>query len=474
MISFGTGGWRAIIADGFTKANVQLLAASLADLICEKGEAKKGICIGYDRRFMSKEAAVWAAETLAAYGVVCYMLDQEAPTPLIMFSVKALNLPWGMAITASHNPAIYNGIKVFTTGGRDAVKDVTDDLENRAAWLESSGKIASMYYEDAVRTGLIRMTSTTNDYIDSILRMVDIEAIKNAHLKVVIDPLYGVSKTCLSTILVTARCEVDMIHTRRDTLFGGKLPAPTEDTLQSLAMFITDNKIDIGVATDGDADRIGVIDDAGQYIEPNKLLVLLYYYLLKYKGWRGDAVRNNSTTSLLDRVAEAFGQKCHEVPVGFKYISAKMQETDAIIGGESSGGMTVRGHISGKDGIYAATLLVEMQAVTGKRLSELYREITDQFGSRVTVDHDYKMTPERKEELREKLYIRKELPELPFEAERTAFNDGCKVYFKNGGWVICRFSGTEPLLRICSEMPDRKNAERCVRTFEKFLRLQKD
>lgn len=472
MIHFGTGGWRAVIADGFTKANIQLLAAALAEVIRERGEQDRGVCIGYDRRFLSRESAVWAAEVLAGAGVVCRVLEQEAPTPLIMFAVERLELPWGMAVTASHNPAVYNGIKVFTAGGRDAVKEVTDDLERRAERMErAGGVIPAVRYEEGLRTGMIRTLNLTNEYIDSILDVVDLEAIKQAHLKVAIDPLYGVGKTCLSTILMTARCEVEMIHTRRDTLFGGKLPAPTEETLQGLSMFVTDHDFDLGVATDGDADRIGVVDDRGKYIAANQLLVLLYYYLMKYKGWRGDAVRNNSTTCLLDRVAQAFGQTCHEVPVGFKHVSAKMQETDAIIGGESSGGLTVRGHIHGKDGIYAATLLVEMQAVTGKRLSELYREITDRFGSLSTVERSYTMTPERKAELLEKVYQRRELPDLPFAVERTSFEDGGKAYFQNGGWVICRFSGTEPLLRICAEMERREDAEACLRAFEAFLDL---
>ena len=199
-------------------------------------------------------------------------------------------------------------------------------------------------------------------------------------LKIALDPMYGVSRTSLQTILLTARCEVEVIHDRHDTLFGGRLPSPTLQTFGALspALWWRSNVI-LGIATDGDADRIGIIDDAGAFLHPNKILVLLYYYLLKYRGFSGDAVRNHSPPpTYWIRVAEGFGEVCHEVPVGFKYISAKMQETDALIGGESSGGLTVRGHIPGKDGIYAATLLVEMVAKTGKTLSEIYREITGQ------------------------------------------------------------------------------------------------
>ena len=310
-----------------------------------------------------------------------------------------------------------------------------------------------------------------NAYIDSILALVDVEAIKRAGLNVVLDPMFGVSRTSLQTILLTARCEVEVIHERRDTLFGGRLPAPNVDTLRSLSAFVVENGCDLGIATDGDADRLGVIDDTGAFLHPNKLLVLLYYYLLKYRGWTGPCVRNNSTTHLLDRVARAFGQTCYEVPVGFKYISGKMAETNAVIGGESSGGLTVRGHIQGKDGIYAATLLCEMVAKTGKRLSTLYQEITDQFGVVCGCDADWRMTPERKAALQKRILEERERPGFPYSVERVSYEDGCKVYFENGGWVICRFSGTEPLLRVSAEMDTQAGAEACVESWRTFLNL---
>ena len=238
-----------------------------------------------------------------------------------------------------------------------------------------------------------------NEYLDSILSAVNVEAIKKASLRIGFDPMYGVSWSSLSMLLTTCRCDLEVIHDRHDTLFGGKLPAPNVDTLKPLAALVLDRHCDLGIATDGDADRLGVIDNEGQFIHPNKLLVLLYYYLVKYRGWEGPCVRNNSTSCLLDRVAAGLGQKCYEVPVGFKWVSAKMSETGAIIGGESSGGMAVRGHISGKDGIYAAALLVEMLAVTGKSVSELFAEITAQYGNPCWAEADFRMTPERKAEL---------------------------------------------------------------------------
>ncbi len=470
MIKFGTGGWRAIIGDEFTRANLQLLVAALAQKLKDEGVAERGFVIGYDRRFLSEESAQWAAEVMAGAGIHCRIIDREAPTPLIMFSVKYYDIAYGMAVTASHNPAIYNGIKVFTKGGRDADEFVTQDIEKYIAELEGS-EIPIVPYDEGIRTGLIEIINPMNIYVDSIIRSINMDAIRSRNLKVVLDPMYGVSKTALQTVLITARCDVDIIHERRDALFGGRLPAPNSKTLSSLQTFVEENHCDIGIATDGDADRLGIIDDRCQFLHPNKILVLLYYYLLKYKGWHGAAVRNIATTHLLDRIASDFGETCYEVPVGFKHISGKMAETGAIIGGESSGGLTVRGHIQGKDGIYAAALLVEMIATSGRKLSDLYQDIIDRYGSLEMSERDYKFTQEEKEAIHKKLMLDKFLPEFPVPVEKVSYADGCKVYFENGGWIICRFSGTEPLLRIFCEMDSEAAAEEITGVMEQALGL---
>ena len=469
MIKFGTGGWRAVIADEFTKANLRLLAAGLCRLMEKEGLAGAELCLGYDRRFLAKEAAHWLAEVLAGNGFRVLMIDRSSPTPLIMYTVKTRNMPYGLMVTASHNPAIYNGVKVFTAGGRDADLSVTAKIEAEIALVKEE-EIRSIDYDEALRLGLVREDNTSNEYIDSILALVDTQAIKNARLKIALDPMYGVSQTSLRTILMTCRCDVEVIHDRHDTLFGGKLPAPNATTLIPLSNFVVDKRCNLGVATDGDADRLGVIDEKGGFIHPNTLLVLLYYYLVQYRGWQGACVRNNSTTHLLDRVAEGLGQACYEVPVGFKYISAKMAETDAIIGGESSGGLAVRGHISGKDGIYAASLLTEMLAVTGKSISALYREITDRYGELCYREADFSMTPARKEELKKLLFEERILP--AFEGLiRVSREDGVKAYFADGSWVICRFSGTEPLLRMAAESAGGEQAEAYIRKWRERLAL---
>ncbi len=470
MVKFGTGGWRAIIGDEFTKANIQLLAKAMCNKMKKEGVADKPMVLGYDRRFLAKEAMQWIAQVFAAEGIESLLVNKSSPTPLIMFYVMRHELPYGMMVTASHNPAIYNGIKVFTAGGRDADEEQTEDIERYIAEVDTAN-IAEMDYVEGKEKGLIQEIYPLNEYLDNIIEAVDMEAIRNAGLRVALDPMYGVSETSLKTILLTARCDVFTIHDRHDTLFGGKLPAPNEDTLRSLQNSVIDKGCDIGIATDGDADRIGIIDDKGGFLHPNDILVILYYYLVKYKGWNGAVVRNLATTHMLDKVAERFGEKSYEVPVGFKHISAKMTETDAVIGGESSGGLTVRGHISGKDGVYAAILLVEMIAKTGKKLSEIYSEIQAECGVIHMEEKDYKFTQEKKNQMIKVLMEEQKIPELPFEIDRVSYMDGSKVYFSNGGWVIARFSGTEPLLRIFCEMPEASEARQVVRIYEDFLNI---
>ncbi len=470
MIRFGTGGWRAIIGDDFTKANVQLLTYAVAKKMKDDGAGKNGFVIGYDRRFLAEEATMWAAEVMAGMGIHCRVIRKGSPTPLIMYAVKKDNLDYGMAVTASHNPAIYNGIKLFMKGGRDADEILTGEIEKYIEKCESE-EIPVISYKEGLQKGIIEEITPMNSYIDSILASINVEAIKERNLRIVLDPMFGVSKTALQMILLTCRCDLDVIHERRDTLFGGRLPAPNSKTLASLTNFVEENKCDIGIATDGDADRLGVIDDKAEFLHPNKILVLLYYYLIKVKGWKGPAVRNIATTHLLDKIVHDSGEECHEVPVGFKHISSKMVETNAVIGGESSGGLTVRGHIQGKDGIYAASLLVEMIAVTGRKLSEIYDEITAKYGTYEMTEVDFSFSRERKGEITKLLLEDKLLPDFDLEIEKVSYIDGCKVYFKNGGWIIGRFSGTEPLIRIFCEMPTTEEAEKTSRVLEEFLGL---
>lgn len=471
MIRFGTGGWRAVIGEEFIKSNIQLLAKAMCIKMQQEGVAEKGMVIGYDRRFLAKEAMCWIGQVFAEEGICAKLINYSVPTPVTMYYVMEQELPYGMMVTASHNPAIYNGVKVFTAGGRDADEIQTGEIEAILKEIKPED-VREMDYEKAVEQRLIEEIYPLNEYLDNIIERINMQAIREAHLKVALDPLYGVSELSLKTILLTARCRLETIHENHDTLFGGQLPAPSAETVRSLQNFVVEKHCDLGLATDGDADRLGVIDDTGRFLHPNDILVLLYYYLWKYKGWHGAVVRNVASTHRLDRLAEMFGEKCYEVPVGFKHISAKMQEVDAVLGGESSGGLTVRGHILGKDGVYAASLLVEMVAVTKLKLSELMEEIEKSLGRSDMEERDYHFSKEKKEAVWKKLMEEKSLPQMPFAIDKVSYMDGSKVYLQNGGWIIARFSGTEPLLRIFCEMPEQKDAIILCELYEKFLEIE--
>lgn len=471
MIRFGTGGWRAIIGEDFVQSNIRLLAQTIAEDLKLKSLEERRIVIGYDRRFLSDKAAKWTAEVFAGNGVKVYFIEKIAPTPLIMYTVRNMNTPYGIGITASHNPAEYNGIKVFIQGGKDATAEVTYKLEAICSDIKDTD-IRILDFEEAVNNGDIEIIDPFNRYIDTILEMINTEAIKARGLKILLDPMFGVSKTSLQTILVTTRCDVDIINERHDALFGGRLPSPSSATLSRLKDMVTERKYDLGIATDGDADRLGVIDDLGNFIHPNDIMVLLYYYLLKYKGWRGPVVRNLATTHMLDKIAEYFGEKCYEVPVGFKHITAKMEETDAVIGGESSGGLTIRGHIKGKDGIFAAALLVELISVTGRNLSDIINELKKEFGNYYMMESNYSFSYDTKTKLMKLLFEDKELPNFQYKISKVSYMDGVKICFDNGGWTIARFSGTEPLLRIFTEMSSQEEALKVSNRFRDFLDLK--
>ncbi len=472
MIHFGTGGWRAIIGDEFIRSNIRRVACAVSRRMKREGVQDAGLCIGYDRRFLSREAAIWFSEVLAGEGIHTYFVNLSGPTPLIMFTVKHMDLPYGAMITASHNPAIYNGIKLFTRGGRDATQDITDAIQEECNSLDEN-EILSVPFETAKASGAIQIIDPRDTYLDSIMNQIDIPAIRRRRPRVVLDPMFGVSLTGLLTILYTARCDIDVIHDRHDAFFGGHLPAPNPETLLDLQVSVRDHHADLGIATDGDADRLGIIDEKGQYVSANLILVLLYYYLLKYKGWRGAAVRNIATTHLLDRVAEAFGEKCIEVPVGFKHISSGMDEYDALIGGESSGGLTVRGHISGKDGLYAASQLVEMISVTGRPLSSLIQEVYDTFGELQMAEYDWALTEESRTAIHDSIMVRHDLPDFGLKIDHVSYLDGCKVYF-DGSWIIVRFSGTEPRVRIFAESDTMQHAKELVRIMASFCSLPFD
>ncbi len=469
MIKFGTGGWRALIGEDFTKENVQLIASGVIKLAESEGKTDKPVIIGYDRRFLSENAARWVAEVLAGNGIKVLFLNRSSPTPLIMHTVLKHQLSIGIVVTASHNPSSYNGIKLIVEEGRDASLETTTKLEKL---IEGTEILDSYDFESAVSSGKIEyLKNPFNDFIDDIIDLLDMKALRNRGLRVLFDAMHGSGAYPLNVIFHTARLTVDTINMNKDAYFGGMMPAPNENTLQYLSNAVVQGKYDLGIAMDGDGDRVGIIDEKGRYIGANEILCMLYYYLVEYKKWRGAVVRNVATTHLLDKIAEYFGEKCYEVPVGFKYISAGMDSHNAILGGESSGGLTVKGHIHGKDSIYAASLFCEMVSVMGKTPSEIMCELEEKFGHFEMVEDNLKFKPDYKSVVEKLILEDKKLPDFDKEIERISYDDGCKITFKDSSFVICRFSGTEPLLRIFAEAENEKIAKGYINAFKSFLNI---
>ena len=470
MIRFGTGGWRAEIGKDFYMANIQLVAQALYGCMAEDGRLDKPVVIGYDRRFLSREAATWVAEVLAGNGAPVWFMNRSVPTPLVMYLVKQEALHIGVEITASHNPSNYNGVKIIVEEGRDAPVEFTDRLERKIEAL--SGAPAVLPLRQAEENGLITyLKNPFNGFIDSILSVMDVQAIRERGPRILFDSMHGSSTYPLTVIFNTARCTVDQIHGDKDAYFGGLMPAPTEDTMGELRTRVVYGGYDLGIAVDGDGDRLGVIDGNGAYISANDILVLLYYYLHEYKGWKGPVVRNLSTTHMLDRVAESFGERCYEVPVGFKYVSAKIDEVDAVLGGESSGGLTVRGHIHGKDSVYSSALFVEMISVTKRHPSELMNELRARFGSYVMEECNLPFAAEDKPAILQRIMTARELPVFASMPVKVSYIDGCKAYFDDDSFVVCRFSGTEPLLRIFAEAHTKERALSYIGAWKTLLGL---
>ncbi len=467
MIRFGTGGWRDVIGDGFTRENIQKVAQGIADLMKEEQKTDKPVMIGYDRRFLSVDAARWVAEVLTANGATVWCMHRSAPTPLVMFTVKDEKLHYGIEITASHNPAAYNGIKLIVEEGRDASVECTTHLEE----LIEKASVKRMDFADAESEGkIVWLRTPFNRFLDSILGRLDLEAIRNAGIRILFNPMHGSGTYPLMTVLYTARCTVDLMDANKDAFFGGSVPAPGLHQLETLAERVTREQYDLGIAVDGDGDRIGIIDSDGEYIDANKILVMLYYYLHEYRGWKGPVVRNLATTHMLDLLAESFGEQCYEVPVGFKYISAKLDEKDAVLGGESSGGLTVRGHIFGKDSIYAASLFVEMVCAIGRPPREIWADLVGRFGTHVMEEDNFTFQPSDKPRIHRLLMVDKQIPAFDGKTvSKIGYEDGCKVYFTDGSFVICRFSGTEPLLRIFAEDADPSRARALIQTMKSFV-----
>ena len=360
IIRFGTGGWRALIGEGFTLDNVRRLCQALANDVIRHGREDDGVVIGYDRRFLSDTAAQVAAEVFAGNNIGVNFQRGDTPTPLITYATAKEKAAYGLMFTASHNPSQWNGLKVFATDGSLPLDEQTKAIENEANALTPE-QVVKVELAVARRSGMLHEVDYTNAYVDAVETLIDLQTIREAGLRVVLDAMHGVGQVTLGIILTEARCRVDTIHARHDPLFGGRNPAPDPKELAQLITLVQEGHYHLGLAMDGDADRIAIIDNRGAYITTNELLLLVYYYLHEIRGQRGGITRNLATTHLLDRLAAHLGEPFYEVPVGFKHIAASMKAHNVLLAGESSGGLTIRGHILGKDGIFACALVVEPQ-----------------------------------------------------------------------------------------------------------------
>jgi phosphomannomutase len=460
--ALGTGGWRAKIGEGFTLHNVRRLCQAIANEVTSHGLEKQGVVIGGDRRFLSAESVRCAAEVFAGNNIHALVLCDDVPTPLVTFAVPHLQCAYGLIFTASHNPPQYNGLKVFKADGSLPLSDETDRYTAAANSLRQSDVVA-LDYEIGQAGGLIKETDLTNDYIEGIEQWVDVNKMRaGGPLRVVIDPMYGTSQLTLGMILSDGRVRTEFIHERQNPLFGGHSPAPDPERLSTLIDLVRQGNYDLGMATDGDSDRIGILDEHGRYVSTNELLVLIYWYLHEVRGLKGGVVRNCSTTHLLDRLAEHFGEPYLEVPVGFKYITAGMNQIGAIMGGESSGGLTMRGWILGKDGIFACALVCEMLAVTGKKLTQLLDDVFAITGRLTQIETGVPATPAMRVEVPRRMTAAAPTEVAGIAVDRIDTMDGIKLRLVDGSWVLLRFSGTEPILRMVAEAETQDRAQALI------------
>jgi phosphoglucomutase len=445
-IRFGTSGWRAIIADEFTFANVRLAVTAIAEHVRSRNKAPK-LIIGHDTRFLSEDFSRAAAEVLRARGVEVLFCDAPAPTPAIAHEILRRKCDGAINFTASHNPAEYHGLKFSGPDGGPALPEVTREIEARVAKLLAHPPERPAGHP----TDEFTRISPRESYLTRLGELVKFDAIRKARLKIVCDPLHGCGAGYLDRALADHGITAAAIRTGRDVLFDGTGPDVSEDNLAPLRDAVLEHKAQVGLATDGDADRFGILDEDGFWFSPNHILALLYDYLVETRGWRLPAARSVATTHLLDAVARHHGVTCYQTPVGFKYIGELIQQDKIALGGEESAGLSIRGHVPEKDGILAGLLVAEMiaarRAPLREQLQSLFRRVGAEFWPLRTNLHlpdDVKgRTVERLKEDFSKFLGRRVA-----ETDRT---DGLKLIFDDGSWILLRLSGTEPLLRIYTE-----------------------
>ena len=444
-IKFGTDGWRGIIADDFTFPNVCKATRAIASYLETAYSKDRPVLVAYDTRFLADQFARTAAEVLADLGWTVKIVDRDCPTPVIAYNARLLNSAGALMFTASHNPAPYCGIKYIPDYAGPATPEITDTIVANiedAADTPPSGK----------NSDKISIFDPKPEYLKFIYTLLDVERIRTAKLKVKYDALYSTSRGYLDTVLEHCGCEIETFHAYRDVLFGGGMPEPKGEQLIELVEAVKKDQADLGLATDGDSDRFGIVDEQGNVLTPNTVLLLLARHLSKNKGKTGAIVRTVATTHLLDNLAAKYGLEIFETPVGFKSIGEKMRETQVLIGGEESGGLSIVGHIPEKDGILADMLVAEAIAYEGKPLSQLVEEaIKEADGPLYNKRLDLHLEDAHKAAVLDSFTKNPPSEVSGIKIKEVGRKDGIKLYLEDGGWVLLRPSGTEPLMRVYME-----------------------
>ena len=455
-ISFGTDGWRAIIAKDFTFDNLTAVTQATARWITDENVTANGVVIGYDARFMGREFAEHVASVFAAMQVPVRISSSISPTPAVSWAALHYDAV-GIVITASHNPPNYNGFKIKAPFGGSATPDQIAGVEKRLGQYNPDLEIKP--YRECLKLGLIREITMTEQYLNVLRERIDFEAIQKSGIRIGHDPMFGSGMGAIKKLLGD---QVVELHAEVNPSFKGVPPEPIEKNLTEFSAFIPGNNCQIGIANDGDADRIALFDENGTFVDSHRILSLLVKYLHKEKGLSGTIVKTFSTTDMLNKQAQKYGLPIEVTPIGFKYIAEMIVNGDVIAGGEESGGLSVKGHLPERDGLYIGLLMTEMMVKSGKKLSELVQELFDEFG-----DHAYYRNDLHTEESKKQAMIghckQKKLTQI--DGKKVAewqFTDGIKQILEDGSWLLVRPSGTEPVLRIYAEAPTAEQARAMV------------
>jgi len=462
-IKFGTSGWRAIVADEFTVANIRLAVAGIAAYVKTQPEPHR-VLVGRDPRFLGESFVDIAAKVLAGAGVTPIVITEAAPTPAIAYAVRALKTSGAINFTASHNPPEYNGIKFSTHDGAPALPEVTKQIETAIAGLGDGSSIPS----GNAPTGGFETTDVKPAFLKRLEELVDLKAIAKSGIKVVYDPFWGAGRGYSSDVLQSAGVAVETVHDYRDVLFGGHAPEPDDHLLGDCKAKMREIGAALGIATDGDADRFGIVDGDGTFIQPNYIIALLFDYLVETRGWKNGVAKSVATTNLINALADHHKVPLYETPVGFKYIGELIIADKIAIGGEESAGLTIRGHVPEKDGVIAGLLVAEMVATRGKSLGTQLKQLFAKVGSFYPVRENFHLTPEVKAAFTEKM--KADPTELGGrKVSAVVRTDGLKLILEDGSWVCYRLSGTEPVVRAYTEARNEHDMEALKAAAEKFV-----